>query len=104
MPLLLNHELFVINPSVNNTKARLTFAKKHHDDPQDIWEYRIWKVELFGRCLSPDDMAKSVFTFNHLLNKCLPHLAICDGVVIDSHLWVDVFKVPAETPTLQPFP
>ncbi|KAF7642649.1 hypothetical protein LDENG_00253840 [Lucifuga dentata] len=36
-----------------NTKARLTFAKKHLDDPQDFWENILWtdetKVELFGR-------------------------------------------------------
>ncbi|KAF7640693.1 hypothetical protein LDENG_00022540, partial [Lucifuga dentata] len=35
-----------------NTKARLTFAKKHLDDPQDFWENILWtdetKVELFG--------------------------------------------------------
>ena len=39
-----------------NTKARLTFAKKHLDDPQDFWENILWtdetKVELFGRCAS----------------------------------------------------
>ncbi|KAF7643297.1 hypothetical protein LDENG_00242120, partial [Lucifuga dentata] len=35
-----------------NTKARLTFAKKHLDDPQDFWENILWtdetKVELFA--------------------------------------------------------
>ena len=39
-----------------NTKACLTFAKKHLDDPQDFWENILWtdetKVELFGRCAS----------------------------------------------------
>ncbi|KAF7654779.1 hypothetical protein LDENG_00064760 [Lucifuga dentata] len=39
-----------------NTKARLTFAKKHLDDPQDFWENILWtdetKVELYGRCAS----------------------------------------------------
>ena len=37
-----------------NAKARLTFAKKHLDDPQDFWRNVLWtdetKVELFGRC------------------------------------------------------
>ena len=36
-----------------NTKARLTFAKKHLDHPQDFWDKILWtdesKVELFGR-------------------------------------------------------
>ena len=41
---------------------------------------------------------------NNPVMKYLPHLSICDGVVVDAHLWVDVFKVPAETPTLQPLP
>lgn len=40
----------------NNIKARLTFGKKHLDDPQDFWENILWtdetKVELFGRCAS----------------------------------------------------
>ena len=30
-----------------NTKARLTFAKKHLDHPQDFWDKILWK--LFGR-------------------------------------------------------
>lgn len=38
------------------------------------------------------------------VSKYLSHLAVCDGVVVDPHLWVDVFKVPAKTPTLQPLP
>ncbi len=39
-----------------NTKARLTFAKKYLDYPQDFWVNTLWtdetKVELFGRCVS----------------------------------------------------
>ncbi len=39
-----------------NIKARLSFARKHLDDPQDFWENTLWtdetKVELFGRCVS----------------------------------------------------
>ncbi len=38
-----------------NIKARLSFARKHLDDPQDFWENTLWtdetKVELFGRCV-----------------------------------------------------
>ena len=34
-------------------KARLTFAKKHLDDPADFWENILWtdetRVERFGR-------------------------------------------------------
>ncbi len=40
----------------NNSRARLTFAKKYLDYPQDIWANILWtdetKVELFGRCVS----------------------------------------------------
>ncbi len=39
-----------------NTKARLTFAKKYLDYPQDFWANILWtdetKAELFGRCVS----------------------------------------------------
>uniref|UniRef100_A0A9J7YV58 Transposase Tc1-like domain-containing protein n=1 Tax=Cyprinus carpio carpio TaxID=630221 RepID=A0A9J7YV58_CYPCA len=42
--------------SKKNIKARLSFARKHLDDPQDFWENTLWtdetKVELFGRCVS----------------------------------------------------
>ncbi len=42
--------------SKKNKKARLSFARKHLDDPQDFWENTLWtdetKVELFGRCAS----------------------------------------------------
>lgn len=34
----------------------------------------------------------------------ISHLAVCDGVVVDAHLRVDVFKIPAEAPALQPLP
>ena len=39
-----------------NMKACLTFAKKHFDENQDLYENILWtdktKVELFGRCVS----------------------------------------------------
>ena len=39
-----------------NTKACLTFAIKHLDDPQDFWENILYadetKVDLLGRCTS----------------------------------------------------
>ncbi|KAK3542023.1 hypothetical protein QTP86_010605 [Hemibagrus guttatus] len=39
-----------------NIKARLSFARKHFDDPQDFWENTLWtdetKIELFGRSVS----------------------------------------------------
>lgn len=41
---------------------------------------------------------------NNPLSTYISHLAVCDGVVVDPHLRVDVFKVPAKTPTLQPLP
>lgn len=44
------------------------------------------------------------FFSNILVNRQLSHLAVCDSVVVDPHLWVDMFKIPAETPTLQPLP
>uniref|UniRef100_A0A9J7ZRY6 Transposase n=1 Tax=Cyprinus carpio carpio TaxID=630221 RepID=A0A9J7ZRY6_CYPCA len=38
--------------SKKNIKARLSFARKHLDDPQDFWKNALWtdetKVELFG--------------------------------------------------------
>lgn len=40
--------------SKKNIKARLTFAKKHLDDPEDCWRNILWtdesKIELFGTC------------------------------------------------------
>ncbi|KAK3552084.1 hypothetical protein QTP70_033659 [Hemibagrus guttatus] len=42
--------------SKKNIKARLSFARKHLDDPQDFWENTLWtdetKMELFGRSVS----------------------------------------------------
>ncbi|KAK3530781.1 hypothetical protein QTP70_001580 [Hemibagrus guttatus] len=42
--------------SKKNIKARLSFARKHLDDPQDFWENTLWtdetKIELFGRSVS----------------------------------------------------
>ncbi|KAK3562843.1 hypothetical protein QTP86_010750 [Hemibagrus guttatus] len=42
--------------SKKNIKARLSFARKHLDDPQDFWENTLWtdetKIELLGRSVS----------------------------------------------------
>ncbi|KAK3562010.1 hypothetical protein QTP86_023463 [Hemibagrus guttatus] len=42
--------------SKKNIKARLSFARKHLDDPQDFWENTLWtdetKMEHFGRSVS----------------------------------------------------
>ncbi|KAK3568595.1 hypothetical protein QTP86_010208 [Hemibagrus guttatus] len=42
--------------SKKNIKARLSFAIKHLDDPQDFWENTLWtdetKIDLFGRSVS----------------------------------------------------
>ncbi|KAK3510401.1 hypothetical protein QTP70_005894 [Hemibagrus guttatus] len=42
--------------SKKNIKARLSFARKHLDDPQDFWENTLWtdetKIKLFGRSVS----------------------------------------------------
>ncbi|KAK3556490.1 hypothetical protein QTP70_008318 [Hemibagrus guttatus] len=42
--------------SKKNIKARLSFARKHLDDPQDFWKNTLWtdetKIELFGRSVS----------------------------------------------------
>ncbi len=37
-----------------NTKARLTFAKKYLDYPQDFWVNILWtdETKVFGRCVS----------------------------------------------------
>ncbi|KAK3559140.1 hypothetical protein QTP86_005021 [Hemibagrus guttatus] len=39
-----------------NIKPRLSFARKHLDDPQNFWENTLWtdetKIELFGRSVS----------------------------------------------------
>ncbi|KAK3542764.1 hypothetical protein QTP70_002764 [Hemibagrus guttatus] len=42
--------------SKKNIKARVSFARKHLDDPQDFWGNTLWtdetKIELFGRSVS----------------------------------------------------
>ncbi|KAK3537280.1 hypothetical protein QTP70_006990 [Hemibagrus guttatus] len=42
--------------SKKNIKARLSFARKHLDDPQDFWENTLWtdegNIELFGKSVS----------------------------------------------------
>ncbi len=52
-----------------NTKARLTFAKKYLDYPQDFWANILWtdetKVELFGRCVSRYILHKT----NHFIKR-----------------------------------
>ncbi|KAK3515289.1 hypothetical protein QTP70_013482 [Hemibagrus guttatus] len=53
--------------SKKNIKARLNFARKHLDDPQDFWENTLWtdetKIELFGRSVSHYVWHKSNTTF-----------------------------------------
>ncbi|KAK3551068.1 hypothetical protein QTP70_011482 [Hemibagrus guttatus] len=53
--------------SKKNIKARLSFARKHLDDPQDFWENTLWtdetKIELFGRSVSHYVRRKSNTTF-----------------------------------------
>ncbi|KAK3527855.1 hypothetical protein QTP86_009412 [Hemibagrus guttatus] len=53
--------------SKKNIKARLSFARKHLDDPQDFWENTLWtdktKIELFGRSVSHYVWSKSNTTF-----------------------------------------
>ncbi len=55
-------------------KARLSFARKHLDDPQDFWENTLWtdktKVELFGRCVSHYIWRKSNTAFQK--NNIIP--------------------------------
>ncbi len=50
-----------------DTKARLTFANKYLDFPQDFWANILWtdetKVELFGRCVSRYIWCKSNTAF-----------------------------------------
>ncbi|KAK3551411.1 hypothetical protein QTP70_017294, partial [Hemibagrus guttatus] len=53
--------------SKKNIKARLSFARKHLDDPQDFWENTLWtdetKIELFGRSVSHYVWCKSNTAF-----------------------------------------
>ncbi|KAK3544300.1 hypothetical protein QTP86_009137 [Hemibagrus guttatus] len=53
--------------SKKNIKARLSFARKHLDDPQDFWENTLWtdetKIELFGRSVSHYVWRKSKTAF-----------------------------------------
>ncbi|KAK3559328.1 hypothetical protein QTP86_012756, partial [Hemibagrus guttatus] len=53
--------------SKKNIKARLSFARKHLDDPQDFWENTLWtdktKIVLFGRSVSHYVCRKSNTTF-----------------------------------------
>lgn len=65
----------------------------------------IFKSQLCNR-ITDDDIEKMYMLCisKNPLNKYISHLAVCDSVVVDPHLRVDVFKVPAKTPTLQPLP
>uniref|UniRef100_A0A9J8CTE6 Tc1-like transposase DDE domain-containing protein n=1 Tax=Cyprinus carpio carpio TaxID=630221 RepID=A0A9J8CTE6_CYPCA len=53
--------------SKKNIKARLSFARKHLNDPQDFWENTLWtdetKVELFEMCVSHYVWCKSNSAF-----------------------------------------
>ncbi|KAK3509610.1 hypothetical protein QTP70_006816 [Hemibagrus guttatus] len=53
--------------SKKNIKARLSFARKHLDDPQDFWENTLWtdetKMEHFGRSVSHYVWCKSNTAF-----------------------------------------
>ncbi|KAK3528622.1 hypothetical protein QTP70_006032 [Hemibagrus guttatus] len=55
--------------SKKNIKARLSFARKHLDDPQDFWENTLWteetKTELFGRSVSHYVWRKSNTAFQN---------------------------------------
>ncbi|KAK3574450.1 hypothetical protein QTP86_006615 [Hemibagrus guttatus] len=54
--------------SKKNIKARLSFARKHLDEPQDFWENTLWndetKIEHFGRSVSHYVWRKSNTTFH----------------------------------------
>ncbi|KAK3552029.1 hypothetical protein QTP70_031581 [Hemibagrus guttatus] len=60
--------------SKKNIKARLSFARKHLDDPQDFWENTLWsdetKIELFGRSVSHYVWRKSNTAFQK--NNIIP--------------------------------
>ncbi|KAK3523620.1 hypothetical protein QTP70_002743 [Hemibagrus guttatus] len=45
--------------SKKNIKARLSFARKHLDDPQDFWENTLWtdETKINGLRCKPSDMA-----------------------------------------------
>ncbi|KAK3571029.1 hypothetical protein QTP86_001280 [Hemibagrus guttatus] len=53
--------------SKKNIKARISFARKHLDDPQDFWENTLWtdetKIELLGRSVSHYVWCKSNTAF-----------------------------------------
>ncbi|KAK3563027.1 hypothetical protein QTP86_013350 [Hemibagrus guttatus] len=53
--------------SKKNIKARLSFARKHLDDPQDFWENTLWteerNIEPFGRSVSHYVWCKSNTAF-----------------------------------------
>ncbi|KAK3553721.1 hypothetical protein QTP70_007583 [Hemibagrus guttatus] len=70
--------------SKNNIKARLSFARKHLDDPQDFWENTLWtdetKIELFGRSVSHYIWRKSNTTFQK--NNIIPTVKYGGGSVM----------------------
>lgn len=63
----------------------------------------LFKPQLCNR-ITDDEIEKKINMPNNPSSDYLSHLAVCDSVVVDPHLRVDVFKVPAKTPTLQPLP
>ncbi|KAK3574095.1 hypothetical protein QTP86_002852 [Hemibagrus guttatus] len=70
--------------SKKNIKARLSFARKHLDDPQDFWENTLWtnetKIELFGRSVSHYVWCKSNIAFQN--KNIIPKVKYGGGSVI----------------------
>ena len=65
-------------------KARLSFARKYVDDPQDFWENTLWtdetKVELFGRCVSHSIWHRSNTAFQK--KNIIPTVKYGGGIVM----------------------
>ncbi|KAK3549749.1 hypothetical protein QTP86_007732 [Hemibagrus guttatus] len=70
--------------SKKNIKARLSFARKHLDDPQDFWENTLWtdetKIVLFGRSVSHYVWRKSNTAFQK--KNIIPTLKYGGGSVM----------------------
>ncbi|KAK3514588.1 hypothetical protein QTP70_021648, partial [Hemibagrus guttatus] len=69
--------------SKKNIKARLSFARKHLDDPQDFWENTLWtdetKTELFGRSVS---ITSGVKVTPHFRKNIIPTVKYGGGSVM----------------------